>query len=46
MEPTCFSNNSFILILKSTGRLLNKNINITMAARDSKTMYKLCPTMA
>jgi hypothetical protein len=35
-EPTCFSNNSFIPILKSTCRLLNKNTNITMAARDSK----------
>jgi len=36
-EPTCFSNNSFNPILKSTCRLLNKNTNITMAARDSKT---------
>jgi hypothetical protein len=36
-EPICFSNNSFILILKSTHRLLNKNTNITVAARDSKT---------
>jgi hypothetical protein len=36
-EPTCFSNNSFIPILKSTCRLLNKNTNIKMAARDITT---------
>jgi hypothetical protein len=35
-EPNCFSNNSFISILKSTRRLLNKNTNIIMAANDSK----------
>jgi hypothetical protein len=36
-ESISFSNNSFIPILKSTCRLLDKNTNITMAARDSKT---------